>query len=284
MNIIFLLLTFLMSGEVFSQSSRSKNTKKVRPVQVEEKPTNEITTIEPQVQGKARLDTKDGSMYLGEFISENDNSYSIQIINGDTITLEKNKVRKAKTPNSAIVFNKGKYHPISGAFIHYSFGSNAGNSGGGIITDIGLGYRMSKKLEIITGLGILGTTLNVIPGLNQWAEYKTFFPAYIGMNYNLTHNSVRIFTSAKAGFSSSPLDNFNWGGSSITTSGGAYFEPGIGLSFASKRFGRLNLSMTQILQRTNLKVDGVDNFDNLVSGGGKIWISRIGFRITTTLF
>jgi len=275
-----------MSGEVFSQSSRSKKKKKVRTVQVEKKPTDENTT-EPTVQGKARIDTKDGSMYLGDYLGETEDGHAIRIITGDTISFNKKEIRKAVTPNSATVFNRGKYHPTKGLFMHYSAGFNGGRSGGGFLADAGLGYRLNKDLEITSGVGFIGTSLDILPDGNPWGVYKTFFPAYVGVNYNLTHNSVRIFTSAKTGFSTSPIDTFNdlvWGGTDVKATGGVYFEPGIGLSFASKRFARLNLSLTQVWQRTSIEVNAIDRFDNLVTGKGKIWISRVGVRLTTTLF
>jgi len=275
-----------MSGEVFSQSSKSKNKKKVRTVQVEENQPVENTT-EPVNLGKARIDTKDGSMYLGDYLGETEDGHSIRIITGDTLSITTKEIRRAVTPNSAIVFNKGRYHPIKGLFMHYSIGTNGGQSGGGFITDAGLGYRLSQKIEIMSGLGFIGTTLDVVPGGDFWWSYNRFFPAYLGMNYNLTHGKVRIFTSAKAGYSISAGNNLNtliWGGNEVSTSGGAYFEPAIGLSFASKRFGRVHLSLTQILQNTKVEVNATDSFDNLIYGQGKIWISRIGLRLTTTLF
>jgi len=266
-----------MSGEVFSQSSK----KKVRPTKVEE---NKIPKVD---LGKARIDTKDGATYLGDYLGKTEDGHTIKIINGDTLNLSQNLIMRARTPENAIVFEKGRYFPTTGLFAHFSVGANGGFSGGGSLMDIGLGYRLSKRVELTAGVGIFGTFLFISRQINNWGEYKTFIPTYVGANYNLTQKRVRIFASAKAGYSSSQFDDFNeftWGPTSFTTSGGAYFEPGVGLSFASKRLGRLNISITQILQHTKLDINAIDRFDNLVTGKGKIWISRLGFRVTTTLF
>lgn len=269
-----------MSGEVFSQSSRSKKSK-VRLVKVEEK-ASEKTPL-----GKVRIDTKDGATYLGEYIEETDDKYKVKILSKDIITIDKAKVRRAKTPLNAIVLNQGKYHNTTGMFIHYSAGFNAGAQGGGFMGDIGLGYRLDKNWEIITGLGFMGTNVNVFPTQNFWGEYKTFFPTYAGVKYNLTHSGVRVFGSAKAGYSTSPsnaLDGFFWGQNELDVTGGVYFEPGIGLSFATKRIGQTSITLSQVLQRSNFELNTTDRFDNLVTGTGKIWISRIGIKLTTTVF
>lgn len=276
-----------MSGEVFSQSSRSMKKKKVRTVQVEEKPNNETTTSISETNGKARIDTKDGAMYLGEFINETDDTYTIKIITDDTLHINKEEVRRAKTPNNAIVFNRGKYHPTTGMFLHYSAGFNAGISGGGFIADVGLGYRLSKHWELSTGFGFIGTSVDLIPTVNSWGEYKTFFPGYLGAQYNITHGKVRLYASTKAGYSTAPLETFNefiWGGRTTTMSGGVYLEPGLGLTFASKRVGRTSIAITQVLQRSHFTINTVDRFDNLVTGSGKVWLSRVGVRLTTNIF
>ena len=270
-----------MSGEVFSQSS-SRSKKKERIVKAEELPTEEINTTELISQGKARIDTKDGATYLGELVGESTESYTLKILSDDVITIEKKQVRRAKTPNNAIVLKQGRYHNTRGLYLHYSIGFNAGYNGGGFMSDAGLGYRLSKKLEIMTGIGFFGTNVNVLGLDNTWGSYKTFFPTYVGVKYNLTHNNTRIFATGKVGYSSAPFDF--WNDNQITLSGGAYLEPAIGLSFASKRFGQTSISVSQMLQRSDLMVDSRDSFENPVSGSGNIWLKRVGVKLTTTLF
>ena len=277
-----------MSGEVFSQSSmRSKNKKKERVVQEEEKPTENIVQDYLDDLDKvrnSRIDTKDGSMYLGDLISEDKTSYKLKIISDDIITINKSDVKKAKTPDNAIVLKKGRYHNTKGLFLHYSVGLNAGYEGSGFMADAGLGYRLSKNIELTSGLGFLGTQIRLFQTQRFWGEYKTFFPAYVGVKYNLTHNSVRAFASAKVGYSSSPIDNLIWNQNALDMSGGAYLEPGIGLSFASKRLGQSSISISQVIQYSNFTLNTIDRFDNLVTGTGKVWIKRIGIKLTTTIF
>ena len=278
-----------MSGEVFSQqsSSRSKKNKKQRTVQVEEKPTEKNASIEQESLGMARIDTRDGATFLGEYLGESEEAYTVKIISDDIITIDKKNVKRAKTPENAIVLNKGKYHNTTGLFLHYSVGFNAGNYGGGFMADAGLGYRLSKNWEIMTGIGFMGTNINVFELQDSWGEYKTFFPAYLGAKYNLTHKNTRIFAATKLGYSSSPVDAFNdfiWGPNNLNVTGGVYFEPSIGLSFASKRIGQTSISITQIIQHSNFTLNSTDRFDNLVTGSGHIWIRRMGIKLTTSIF
>ncbi len=277
---ILLLLTLFMSGEVFSQSSRSKKSKE-RPVKVEENANQEASL------GKARIDTKDGATFLGDYIEETDESITIKIVSDDIITIDKSKVKRAKTPLNAIVLNQGKFHNTTGMFLHYSTGFNAGQQGGGFMGDIGLGYRFNKNWELITGIGFMGTNVNVFPTQNFFGEYKTFFPAYAGAKYNLTHGGVRVFGLAKAGFSSTSTIQSNpvfWRQDELSLSSGVYFEPGIGVSFASRRIGQTSITLSQIIQRSNFELNTTDRFANIVTGTGKIWISRIGIKLTTTVF
>jgi len=257
-NILFLLLTLFVSGEVFSQSSQ-RSKKIERRVQVEKKPTNKRGLSDKNGSHQARIETKEGSIYLGEFLDETDGAYTLKILSGDIITIEKRQVKRAKTPENAIVLKKGRYHSTKGTYIHYSVGFNSGIYGGGLISDLGLGYRLNKNWEVIPGIGFMGTTVNVFNVQNTWGQYKTF----------------------------SPLDAFNelfWGQNALSLSGGMYFEPSIGITFASKRIGQTSIALTQIFQQSDFTINSVDRFDNLVSGHGNLWIRRVGIKMTTTLF
>lgn len=277
-----------MSGEVFSQSSLRSKKKKERPVQVEEKPAENNASTALSETGKARIDTKDGATYLGDFIGESEEAYNIKIISDDTLSIAKSDIKRAKTPSNAIVLNQGKYHNTTGLFLHYSVGFNVGFNGGGFMADAGLGYRFTKNWELISGIGFMGTNVNVFEIQNSWGEYETFFPTYLGAKYNLTHKGARIFAATKVGYASSPLGgNLNgliWGADELSVTGGAYFEPSIGLSFASKRIGQTSISISQIFQHSNFELNSVDRFNNLVTGSGNIWIRRLGIKLTTTVF
>lgn len=287
-NILFLLLTLFVSGEVFSQSNKSLFSKKKGKERTSQSNTSETNTPRKgkQISNKARIDTEDGSMFLGQYIDETDQDISIKLLTDDIITINKEKVKNARTPFNSIVLNKGRYHRTKGLYLHYNLGLNLGQNAGGFMGDIGLGYRLNRSFELQTGIGFVGTAINH-PFRNFSSEYRTFFPIYVGGSFNITHGSCRVFTFARAGYSNVVNPDglgFNWNGDTFEVSGGAYFEPGIGISFAGKRAGRTQISISQMYQYSDIEFSSLDQFDNLIYGKGQMWIRRVGVRLTTTIF
>ena len=309
--ILMLLLTLFVSGEVFSQSRKSRSSKKKGKVRTSQSKTRTTTPTETktsrtttpansrttpstnsqkrfnpfELSNKARIDTKDGAMFLGTFVNESKNEVSIEILTGDIITINKDQISKAYTPINSIVVNKGRFHRVNGLYLHYNLGFNAGISAGGLMGDIGLGYRLTPQIELLAGIGFMGTSIST--PFTRWSEQKTFFPVYLGGQYNITHGKLRLFASAKAGYSNvrNRERNIWWGfNEAIDMTGGAYIEPGIGVTFPGKRVARTQFSLTQIFQYSNFTFESRDDFNNLISGSGNIWVRRIGFRITTTIF
>jgi len=287
-NILFLLLTLFVSGEVFSQSNKSIFSKKKGKERTSQSTTNEkdVPRNSKYISTKARIDTEDGSMFLGEYLDETENDISIKLLTDDVITINKDQIKKARSPLNSIVLNKGRFHRTKGLYLHYNLGINLGQNSGGFMGDIGLGYRLNHKFEIQTGIGFVGTAIN--HPFTLWSsEYRTFFPLYVGGQYNITHGSCRLFAFGRAGYSNVVNPNglgFNWNGDTFEVSGGNYFEPGIGVAFAGKRAGRTQISLSQMFQYSNIEFSSVDQYNNLISGKGKMWIRRVGVRFSTTIF
>ena len=294
-NIILLLLTLFMSGEVFSQKNNSIFAKKKTKERTSQSTSNKVdrkkidknkvNKNKKYISNKARLDTKDGSIFIGEYIEENVNNITLKLLTDDIITFDKEQIRKARTPLNSIVLNKGRFHRTEGLFLHYNVGFNGGESGAGFMGDIGLGYRLGHRIDLQAGIGFMGTSVSN-PFLQWNTPYRTFYPLYAGARYNFTHGSCRIFATGKAGYSNvlNP-DGGGWGwrGDIFEVSGGAYFEPGVGVAFAGKRAGRTEISLTQIFQYSDISFESRDDFNNLISGHGNMWIRRIGLRFTTTI-
>ena len=284
-NILLLLLTLFVSGEVFSQKNNSVFSKKKTKERTSQSTTNKVSKDKKYISNKARLDTEDGSIFIGEYIEENDNSITLKLLTDDIITFDKENINKARTPLNSIVLNKGRFHRTSGLFLHYNIGFNGGESGAGFMGDIGLGYRLGHRIDLQAGIGFLGTTVSN-PFLQWNTPYRTFYPLYAGARYNFTNGSCRIFATGKAGYSNvlNPDGNgWAWRGDTFEVSGGAYFEPGVGVAFAGKRAGRTEISLTQIFQYSDISFESRDDFNNLISGQGNMWIRRIGLRLTTTI-
>lgn len=286
-NILLLLLALFVSGEVFSQSNNSIFNKKKGKERTSQSTTNENNKKEKShsVNQKARIDTKDGSMFLGQYVGETNSEITIKILTDDLVTFNKEDVKKARTPLNSIVLNKGRFHRTQGLYLHYNIGFNVGQNAGGFMGDIGLGYRINHKFEVQTGIGFFGTAIN--HPFRQWSsDYRTFFPVYAGGSYNITDGSCRLFAFGRAGYSSVVNAGglgFNWNGDTFEVSGGAYFEPGIGVAFAGKRAGRSQISISQMFQYSNINFSSVDEFNNFISGKGTMWIRRVGIRFTTTI-
>ncbi len=277
-NIFLLLLALFVSGEVFGQNRKSSSKKKERVSQ-----SSEINSV----FNKARIDTKEGSRFIGEYLGETDKNISLKLSTGDEITLKKETVKNARTPLNSIVLNRARYHRTKGLYIHYNFGVNLGNAAGGIMGDIGLGYRINRNWEVQAGIGFFGTSIKT--PFNAWSTQKSFFPSYVGAVYNINHGKARLFASGRIGYSNTRntnqfIDEIFWNPNRVNMTGGAYFEPGIGLTFAGKRIGRSQIIISQMLQHSKFDYQSIDNYDNLVSGTGKMWIRRIGIRFTTTVF
>lgn len=294
-NILLLLLTLFVSGEVFSQKNNSLFSKKKTKERTSQSTTNKetknrtsndrITKDKKKHSTKARIDTKDGSMFIGEYMEENDDMISVKIVTDDIITFDKELVKNARTPLNSIVLNKGRFHRTKGLYLHYNVGFNGGQSGAGFMGDLGIGYRLNPSLEVQAGIGFMGTSVSN-PFLQWNTPYRTFYPLYAGAKYNITHGSCRIFATGKAGYSNvlNPDGNgWGWRNQTFEVSGGAYFEPGIGVAFAGKRAGRSEISLTQIFQYSDINFESRDDFNNLISGQGNMWIRRIGLRFTTTI-
>jgi len=105
----------------------------------------------------------DGSVYVGEIVSENILDIKMIIGTLDTITLDKRTIKKLNSPpQDIIMYEKGKYHRTGGLFYSFSLSSSTVDQGAGILNFI-VGKRLNEKWHAGVGVAFSGGT-TILPG------------------------------------------------------------------------------------------------------------------------
>lgn len=222
---------------------------------------------------------RDGSIYIGQKISEADDVIKMRIITGDTINIDQRRPRKIIDSNTALVFPNGKFLTTKGWFWSFGFQFNLL----GVLTttdqpiasqaELLLGKRFNKNLNIAIGMGSEFNEARV-SGFN----YETQFVSFFGYGrYYLTKTQKRLFGYSRLGygFPGEPSTE----GIPNNHNGGPQAFYGLGLDFASKRKMRFQLTIGHYIQKADGKGFFLDNLGNEIETDYDIVINRLLFKL-----
>ena len=277
---LLVLLTLFVSEELFSQNKigRKKRTEEITTKSNEQSSSTANRLSRPAKkrgpQNKVIAFMREGSIYIGDYINEDDAQVSLQLVTEDSISIDRRLAREIYTPKNALIFKRAKFHPTTGMYMHFDWGTNFNADGGGVQTSIGLGYRLNKKWEMLGGLGISTQTV----GIGFRTETIVGAPLYVGGLYNLTDTKARIFAFSRLG----PVFGIEPGGDGADV--GFMIDAGLGINFASATFSRIQLTISNYNQYAKLDILQNDRFGNPISGMATVWLNRLAIRIAYTLF
>ena len=216
---------------------------------------------------KAVIRYADGSFLIGDIIDENE--YEIILENdqlGAKMIAQKDLIRRIyRSDKNAIIYPKGKVHLTKGRYISYGISFPMGNNPGMHLDILGA-YRFNEKVILGFGTGIYFNE-SYLRGLNA---INQFIPVYAYGRYNLTKGKKRLFAFSKVGYGIGARLGF-----SDEHTGGPMIQPGIGVTFASKKKKRYSLSLSQYIQHTKGQSNSVDVFSNPVEFDYSLWYNRL---------
>ncbi len=206
--------------------------------------------------GRSVIYTNDGSVYVGEIVSENILDIKMVIGTMDTITIDKRSVKKMSSPpQDIIMYEKGKYHRTGGLFYSFHLLSGVGNDENATANlSFIIGKRLNEKWHLGLGYGISSSTVE-LPGF-FW-EQHTFQNIFAYGRYNIKQSKVMLFADTSLGVGIA--GDQQWRGSYTS---GVYFQPGIGIEFASRKKLKWSIKLSQYMQNTSGVSTFEDNFNS----------------------
>lgn len=216
----------------------------------------------------------DGSIYIGEILSEDLFEITLKTKALKIITINKAFVKKTHLGTDIILTKDGKYHNASNKFISFDWmgGSNARGDGMGHFS-IMAGKRLNPRTEFGAGIGMLSATTSTN---DVWRD-QGFLNLFVYGKKYLSDKSVRLYTDMKLGWSTAI--GTSWRGD---YKGGLFVNPGIGIQLASRKKMKWSFRLSQMIQQTSGTEQfpwfGVDPLSN-ASISYKNWLNRTSFSI-----
>jgi len=202
----------------------------------------QYATAQLTVENKAIVYYQDGSVFIGHIVEEDALQMKVVVVTLDTITINKAFIKRIlRNAENVLLHQGGKFHYTDGNFVSAS-------SGGGLSEDesvelsLILGKRLNTKWSVGVGVAISNHSIWNFNGL--WID-NGFIPVFGYGRYYLRDKKVRVFAAASLGYGIA--SDLGFGGNH---SGGVYFQPAIGLHFASRKRARFIITLGQTLQRT----------------------------------
>lgn len=216
------------------------------------------------------LDYYDGSKFLGHMINDFGNSiWKIKIATGDTISVNPQLASNVLSAQSALIFKKRKYHLLKGT---YFFITQSFRGGTNFSTQIDFTAAKTLNTRWSVGAG-LGFSTHEFLDLTGFLEFRSFTNFYSYGRYYINHGKLRWFTDLKAGFA---VASNTW---DEQYSGGAYIQPGIGVTLTSRKKFKWQFGLSQYLLNSSGEDSGFDNFGNPIFQEYNIWFNRTMFSI-----
>lgn len=218
-----------------------------------------------------------GSCFIGEKISEEDGFIKMVIETGDTIGFYRDAPRDLIDSKNSIVLENGKFFRTKGYLlaVNYQFGFSSSNSD--LIAshlEVMFAKRLNRRLNLGGSLGIEANEIS----LGGVPQLKAFFSVGgYGRYYLMRRKNKRLFTYGRFGYGAleeelnSEVETDDRGG--IT---GSY---GLGIDFAGKNDGRLQVSVGQYFQKASGTEFFLDNNNNEVSTKYDVMINRFVVKV-----
>ncbi len=222
---------------------------------------------------RAIVQYNDGSVFIGDIVYEGTLQMKMALTTNDTVNLNKAYIKRIKRGDKNIsLFNGAKFHYTEGFFMSLQFGgmnSDDFNNETSEFTFVG-GYRFNKKLA--AGLGF-GAAYNTTFSFGTWIDASTI-PVFAYARYYPFDKKVKPFVAGRLGWGFRDANAFG-----SNHSGGAYFQPEIGVNFASRRRIRFTLSLGQQIQHIEGSNVNFDQFSNPVTSNFNLWFNRTIFKV-----
>jgi len=221
---------------------------------------------------------KNGLLYVGEKISEEENITSLRINTKDTIHINRHLVARYYDSNTALIYPNGKHLQTKGGFWDLSFGFNAlsllGSADQRVSThmEVIYGQRINDNVNIGIGTGFEFNEAKVA-GFQFDTEFSSLF---LYGRYYLTKSSKRLFLFSRigAGFPSEENEE----GIKVEHTAGFNTLNGLGLHFASRNRSTFQISLGFYTQKTSGREFFLDNIGNEVQTEFDILIKRLMFK------
>ncbi len=224
-----------------------------------------------QKTSEALVKCRDGSVYRGKLIKEDDKV--LQIVNStkDTIHVLRSRVKKVYRSGDYLIHSNGKMHDTNGFFWGINIGFNAANlfNADDLRSEhleLLFGWRFNKRWTIGNGFGSEFNTSEV----GGFIVESTFASLFLYGRYYITDNRQRLFAYSRIGIGTIPAEE-----EEINTNvGGIQWQGGLGVHFASRKRGRFIISLGYYLQKTNGIQFYLDDFGNEVKIDYDLLITR----------
>lgn len=215
---------------------------------------------------------KDGSIYRGEIIEENDAYLYMVIVDGQTIGVPQGEIRRTRTMQAdRYLFHKGgRYHKKKGIFWNVELGSNVFSEGVSDHASFLVGYRFNKRWSAAAGVGSELNTTN-IAGFQVETQFSSFF---LYGRYYLADSRRRPYIYSRLGYGKGPdtEEQFNSG----RHSGGFQAQNGLGIHFSSRKSFRFIIGMGVHTQYTNGEQFFLDDFGSEIKVEyDNFWLNHI---------
>lgn len=210
--------------------------------------------------------TKDGSVFNGQILREDEGFIYIALTIGDTVRLNRDFVKKSINSTNVFVHDKGRYHFKEGIFGDISLAFIGDGWEGTTQFDMIAGYRLRPNLSLGGGVSFTHSDMSF---LETWLIHDVTAPFAFARFYP-RNKRRRFYLEGKLGYGFINDPNAD---------GGINVQPGLGWHFASKNKFKMYLGLSQFLWN----VSGIDtHFDwmnNPVITDYNIWYNRTLIKI-----
>jgi hypothetical protein len=190
-----------------------------------------------EVGQRAYIETTDGSILMGNLISDNNKTVQLKIAGDNIVTIDHGFISDLKLEGKYMSFTKkGRYNINKGFFANIMpLGIGVSGRGETYTGQILIGYQRNERFGIGVGTGLENFSDTVS---DNWYSV-TATPVYGHIRYNLNLNGPRIYALAKFGYANS-LNRW-WSNNRIRTS--AYAQLGLGTALPSRHLGRFVIEL-----------------------------------------
>jgi hypothetical protein len=225
-----------------------------------------------QKAGEAMIYCRDGSVYRGKIIREDEEVIQIVDFAKDTLQIAKTRVKKIKKSEDYLFHSNGKMHDIKGYFWSINFGFSAAN----IFTSENLrsehleflfGWRFNKRWSVATGIG---SEFN-FSQVGGFPIETTFTSLFLYGRYYVTDYRRRLFAYSRLGVGFVPTEEIE---TNVNNTGGIQWQGGGGIHFSSRKHARFIISLGYYLQKANGIQFFLDDFGNEVKIDYNLLITR----------
>jgi len=228
-------------------------------------------TAQITVESKAIVYYFDGSIFIGRIVEEDALQIKLIAVTKDTINISKALTKRIlRNAENVLLHQGGKFHYAYGTFFSVSFGGGISEHESSDLELI-IGKRLNTKLSVGVGAAMSSHSVWNFNGL--WID-NAFVPVFGYGRYYLRDKKARVFAAASLGYGFA--SDIGFGGNH---SGGVFFQPAIGVHFASRKRTRFIITLGQTLQHTKGTQFSWDSLGNEIVFDYKYLFNRTMLKI-----